>query len=136
MPPKVRKDCEASVTSDVSISNESSTSTVTISTDALERILSANTQTLSDILSKLPGMLSHTAAESTTPVLVAPVSKTVKVPVWSDDQQPLSYLTKYEKAMVCNGENKSRWAHLLPMYISGKLECAYTRPILLMTMMS
>ena len=88
MPPKVRKDCEASVTSDVSISNESSTSTVTISTDALEHILSANTQTLSDILSKLPGMLSHTATESTTPVLVAPVSKSVKVPVWSDDQQP------------------------------------------------
>ena len=125
MPPKVRKDCEASVTSDVSISNECSTSTVTISTDALERILSANT----DILSKLPGMLSHTAAESTTPVPVAPVSKSVKVPVWSDDQQPLSYLTKYDKAMVCNGENKSRWAHLLPMYISEKLECAYNSEI-------
>ena len=86
---------------------------------------------MSELLASLPSIFTPPIAESvlsmsTSSVPTSVVSKMIKVPIWTDDQQPLSYLTKFEKAMSCNGEPKTRWAHLLPMFISGKLECAYT----------
>ena len=55
-----------------------------------------------------------------------PVIKKLKVPPsWSDDHRPSAYLAKYEQFLTAYGEPKTKWAHLLPIYISGSLQAAF-----------
>ena len=78
--------------------------------DAMEHILAKFASAVSPALSITSDSgVSRSSLSITTP-------KKVKVLPWTDDQK---------KAMVCNGEPKSRWGHLLPIYISGKLESAF-----------
>ena len=62
-------------------------------------------------------------------VSTPPVIKKLKVPSWSDDQQPSAYLAKYEQVLTANGEPKAKWAHLLPIYISGSLQAVFQADI-------
>ena len=87
--------------------------------DAMERILTKFAPSASPALSITSDSGASGSSSSVT------TTTKVKVPPWTDDQKPQAYFLKFEKAMVCNGEPKSRWGHLLPIYISGKLEPAF-----------
>ena len=87
--------------------------------DAMERILAKFASLASPALS----ITSNSGASGSSSSITTTTK--VKVPPWTDDQKPQAYFLKFEKAMVCNGEPKSRWGHLLPIYISGKLESAF-----------
>ena len=77
---------------------------------------------MEQILTSFAPSSSPTQPSVTSP---AALDRTVKVPTWSDDQKPLNYFLKFEKAMLCNSTPQARRGHLLPIYISGKLESAF-----------
>ena len=85
-----------------SIAPETSTISNAFTPDILERILSAQTTSISTLLSTLPSLLkTATTTGSSSQLSATPsvpsISKRVNIPVWSDDQQPLSYFTNLKR---------------------------------------
>ena len=63
---------------------------------------------------------------SAPPPAVAP-SSAVKVPKWTDGDQPFPFFTKLETAFTHNKVDKATWGRLLPVYLSGRAEIAFTQ---------
>ena len=63
---------------------------------------------------------------SAPPPAVAP-SSAVKVPKWTDGDHPFPFFTKLETAFTHNKVDKATWGRLLPVYLSGRAEIAFTQ---------
>ena len=63
---------------------------------------------------------------SAPPPAVAP-SPAVKVPKWTDGDQPFPFFTKLETAFTHNKVDKATWGRLLPVYLSGRAEIAFAQ---------
>ena len=114
-------------------SSSGGSSCATVSSEQLEIILSANSKALAESMaanSKLMEASMMSILSTLTPAVpVAPSpsapSSHVKIPKWSDDDQPFSFFTKLETAFTHNGVDKVTWGRLLPVYLSGKAEAAF-----------
>ena len=51
----------------------------------------------------------------------------IKTPKWSDEETPYEYFTKYEKAMIHNGVDRTTWGQLLPVYLSGRAQASFAQ---------
>ena len=124
------------------LSDTASASASAITSSDLERILTSQQSnfnnfivsqqsTLNNLISALPGLMSQSITDSVSERCVStpPVIKKLKVQSWSDNQQPSAYLAKYEQVLTANDEPKAKWAHLLPIYISGSLQAAFQADI-------
>lgn len=76
---------------------------------------------MTDLIASLPSM-AVTAAPS-----LAPKSERLEVPKWSEQDTPSEYFTKFEMALTLNGVNRSRWGKVLPVYLSGTAQSAFTQ---------
>ena len=94
-----------------------------VSSDQLELILRANNQSMEASMRSLISTLSPAVPVAPTPA--AAPSSSVKVPKWSDGDQPFSFFTKLETALTHNGVDKATWGRLLPVYLSGNAESAF-----------
>ena len=92
--------------------SSSGSSVSTLSSEQLEQILAANNR-------------AFVAALSASRPAVSTPSSQVKIPKWSDDDQPFSFFSKLETAFTHNGVDKATWGLLLPVYLSGKAESAF-----------
>ena len=63
---------------------------------------------------------------ASAPPAVTP-SSAVKVPKWTDGDQPFPFFTKLETAFTHNKVDKATWGHLLPVYLSGRAELAFAQ---------
>ena len=63
---------------------------------------------------------------ASAPPAVTP-SSAVKVPKWTDGDQPFPFFTKLETAFTHNKVDKATWGHLLPVYLSGRAELAFSQ---------
>ena len=120
-----------------------------VSSSQLEMILAANSKILADSIASNQRSMeaSHKSMEtsflsalstlssagsvapsvaSAPPPAVAP-SSTVKVPKWTDGDQPFPFFTKLETAFTHNKVDKATWGRLLPVYLSGRAEIAFTQ---------
>ena len=120
-----------------------------VSSSQLEMILAANSKILADSIasnqrsmeasqkSMESSFLSALSTLSTSgsvapsvalapPPAVAP-SPSVKVPKWTEGDQPFPFFTKLETAFTHNGVDKATWGRLLPVYLSGRAEIAFTQ---------
>ena len=88
-------------------------------TNSIAALVDSQKSSISDLIKSLP--ICESSAESTV--------KKLKVPRWSDEQHPSSYLDSYEQVMMENKEPKPRWASLLRHYISGNLLAAFNADI-------
>ena len=129
MPPKLRNQEEQTQDnrpqeSDASLSSDTS-STTTISSYVIERLIAAQQNSLAalitsqkssiaDLIANLLPVLSPASSEDSSSSVVH--SKKLKVPRWSEDQQPSAYLLSFEQVMEDNGEQRHRWARLLRHY--------------------
>ena len=94
-----------------------------VSSDQLELILRANNQSMEASMRSLISTLSPAVPVAPTPS--AAPSPPVKVPKWSDGDQPFSFFNKLETALTHNGVDKATWGRLLPVYLSGDAESAF-----------
>ena len=49
------------------------------------------------------------------------------VPKWSEEDKPHEYFQKFEKAMKHNSVDKTKWGHVLPIYLTGRAQTAYSQ---------
>ena len=119
-------------------SGDSDHSTSSVSSTQLEMILAANSKLLADSMAS-----SHKSMEASmlsilstlTPASAGSVASTpavaprpsVKVPKWSDGDQPFTFFTKLETALTHNRVDKATWGSLLPVYLSGRAEAAFSQ---------
>ena len=111
-----------------------------VSSEQLEMILAANNRALADswaanqrtmeasmtsLISRLP--LSPAVPVSVAPTPAAAPSPPVKVPKWTDGDQPFAFFNKLETALTHNGVDKATWGRLLPVYLSGEAETAFVQ---------
>ena len=81
------------------------------------RILESNQKSMAALIASLS---PATASASSRPAR----SVQVKPPKWTDEETPHEYFSKYEKAMLHNGVEKSAWGQLLPVYLAGRAQPA------------
>ena len=127
------------ITSPISCSSASGSSSSgasscgTLSSEQLEMILSANSKALAESMAsnnktmEASMMSLISTLTPAVPVASSTPSSHVKIPKWSDDDQPFSFFTKLETAFTHNGVDKATWGHLLPVYLSGKAESAFSQ---------
>ena len=94
-----------------------------VSSDQLELILRANNQSMEASMRSLISTLSPAVPVAPSPS--AAPSSSVKVPKWSDGDQPFSFFNKLETALTHNGVDRATWGRLLPVYLSGNAESAF-----------
>ena len=122
--------------SDSASSAGTSSSGATLSSVQLEMILAANNRALADSMAanhrtmeasmtSLISSLSPAGPVASTPS--AAPSSSVKVPKWTDGEQPFAFFTKLETALTHNGVDKATWGRLLPVYLSGEAEAAFVQ---------
>ena len=80
----------------------------------------------SSFLSALSTLSTSGSVASAPPPAVAP-SPAVKVPKWTDGDQPFPFFTKLETAFTHNKVDKATWGRLLPVYLSGRAEIAFAQ---------
>ena len=116
-----------------------------VSSSQLEMILAANSKIMADsmastqrsmeasqksmessFLSALSSISTAGSVASAPPPAAAP-SSSVKVPKWTDGDQPFAFFTKLETALTHNGVDKATWGRLLPVYLSGEAEAAFVQ---------
>ena len=51
----------------------------------------------------------------------------IKLTRWSDDNIPSLFFKKYKKAMGHNRHAKSEWGSLLPVYLTGRAQAAFSQ---------
>jgi len=131
---KKKKDIPETVSLEDSVATVSAPPNVTISSavfaELLDRQARSNADLLERVLAKFTPSLDSMAASvsiSSESSSIAPVISTtkIKVPKYSDDDSPNDYFTKYEQAMSHNGEPRSQWGQLLPLYLSGKAQASF-----------
>ena len=91
----------------------------TITSDHLDRILDAQHRNMADLIAALrttsPSRPSHTGRTQ------------IKPPKWSDEDTLYEYFHKFEKAMTHNSVDRRQWGHLLPVYLTGRAQSAYSQ---------
>ena len=109
-----------------------------VSSSQLEMMLAATSKMMeasqkameTSFLSALSSITTSTSVArsvaSAPPPTVAP-SSAVKVPKWTDGDQPFPFFTKLETAFTHNKVDKATWGHLLPVYLSGRAELAFSQ---------
>ena len=91
-------------------------------------ILAANSKAMeSSMLSILATMTPPASASSVAPTPAVASRPSVKVPKWTDGDQPFTFFTKLETALTHNGVDKATWGSLLPVYLSGRAEVAFSQ---------
>ena len=119
-------------------SGESDHSGASLSSTQLEMILAANSRLLADSMASshksmeasMLSILSTLAPASAGSVASTPAvasRPSVKVPKWSDGDQPFTFFTKLETALTHNRVDKATWGSLLPVYLSGRAEAAFSQ---------
>ena len=110
-----------------------------VSSEQLEMILAANSRALADsmasnsktmeasIMSILASMTPSGSAGSVAPTPAVASRPPVKVPKWTEGDQPFTFFTKLETALTHNGVDKATWGRLLPVYLSGRAEIAFAQ---------
>ena len=114
-----------------------------VSSSQLEMILAANSKILADSMasnqrsmeasqkSMESSFLSALSTLSTSgpvaPSVALASPPAVKVPKWTDGDQPFPFFTKLETAFTHNKVDKATWGRLLPVYLSGRAEIAFTQ---------
>ena len=109
-----------------------------VSSEQLEMILAANNRALADSwaanqrtmeasMTSLISTLSPAVPVSVAPTPAAAPSPPVKVPKWTDGDQPFAFFNKLETALTHNGVDKATWGRLLPVYLSGEAETAFVQ---------
>ena len=110
-----------------------------VTSSQLEMILAANSRALADsmtanskamessMMSILASMSTPASASSVAPPPAVAHSSAVKVPKWTDGDQPFPFFTKLETAFTHNKVDKATWGHLLPVYLSGRAELAFSQ---------
>ena len=138
MPPKLRNQEEQTQDSrlrisDASLSSDTS-STTTISSDVIERLIAAQQNSLAALITSQKSSMAdlianllpvHYPSFSKDSSSLVVHSKKLKVPRWSEDQQPSAYLLSFEQVMEDNGEQRHRWVSLLRHYVSGSMLAAF-----------
>ena len=110
-----------------------------VSSSQLEMILAANSRTLADsmaanskamessMMSILASMTTPASASSVAPPPAVAPRPQVKVPQWTEGDQPFAFFSKLETALTHNGVDKAAWGRLLPVYLSGRAELAFAQ---------
>ena len=99
-----------------------------VSSSQLEMILAANSKAMeSSMMSILASMTTPASASSVAPTPAVAPRPQVKVPKWTDGDQPFAFFTKLETALTHNGVDKATWGRLLPVYLSGEAEAAFVQ---------
>ena len=99
-----------------------------VSSSQLEMILAANSKAMeSSMMSILASMTTPASASSMAPTPAVAPRPQVKVPKWTDGDQPFAFFTKLETALTHNGVDKATWGRLLPVYLSGEAEAAFVQ---------
>ena len=116
----------SSAGSDASGGSDHSSSSV--SSAQLEMILAANSKSMeASILSIMATLAPSVSAGSVAPTPAVASSPPVKVPKWTEGDQPFSFFTKLETALTHNRVPKATWGRLLPVYLSGRAEIAFAQ---------
>ena len=99
-----------------------------VSSSQLEMILAANSKAMeSSMMSILASMTPPASASSVAPPPAVAPRPQVKVPKWTDGDQPFAFFTKLETALTHNGVDKATWGRLLPVYLSGEADAAFVQ---------
>ena len=77
---------------------------------------------ISSLVSRIP-----TLSVAVPPVPPAPRPVPIKLTHWSDEDIPLEFFKKYEKAMDHNWHDKHEWGPLLPVYLTGRAQAAFAQ---------
>ena len=103
-------------------------SDASVSSAQLQMILAANSKSMeASILSIISSMTPSVSAGSVAPTPAVASSPPVKVPKWTEGDQPFSFFTKLETALTHNRVPKATWGRLLPVYLSGRAEIAFAQ---------
>ena len=110
----------------------SAPTTVSLSSTMLESILAARDRShessLMSILSSItPALPSAFASASPPHPPPTPIKAQVKVPKWTDEDKPFEFFTKLETALTHNEVDKATWGRLLPVYLTGKAQAAFSQ---------
>ena len=112
-----------------------------VTADHLQRILEANHRTMMEANERALAMSQENQREAMSAFIAAlptvtprfpappPVSKPtpIKVPKWSEEENPFEFFSKYEKAQRHNGVAKDQCGSLLQVYLSGSAQAAYAQ---------
>ena len=83
---------------------------------AHKQVLADNELTMAAIVASIP-----------IPPVVPPKRVKVEIPKWRDGEAPQEYFLKFEKAQTHNGVDKGQWGVLLPVFLSGAAQAAYSQ---------
>ena len=83
---------------------------------AHQKMLADNEVTMASIVASIP-----------TPPVAPPKRVKVEVPKWREGEAPHEYFLKYEKAQTHNGIDRGQWGVLLPVFLSGAAQAAYSQ---------
>ena len=111
---------EASYASSIS----SAPTALSFSTEMLESILASRDKTMMTMFASLVPTPTVAVTTAPAPVPLPPAPVLVKVPKWTDDEVPLEFFTKLEKALTHNRVPKTSWATVLPVYLTGKAQAS------------
>ena len=92
---------------------------------ASDRALAANVTAMTALIASLPSIAGSGAPIGAPPL--APRSERLDVPKWSELDTPSEYFTKFEMALTLNGVDKSKWGKVLPVYLTGTAQTAFTQ---------
>ena len=99
-----------------------------VSSEQLRMILAANSKAMeSSMLAMLATLTPTISASSVAPTPAVASRPSVKVPKWTDGDQPFTFFTKLETALTYNGVDRATWGSLLPVYLSGRAEIAFAQ---------
>ena len=83
---------------------------------AHKQVLADNELTMAAIVASIP-----------IPPVVPPKRVKVEIPKWREGEAPHEYFLKFEKAQTHNGVDKGQWGVLLPVFLSGAAQAAYSQ---------
>ena len=99
-----------------------------VSSAQLEMILAANSRSMeASILSIMSSITPSVSAGAVASTPAAASSPHIKVPKWTEGDQPFTFFTKLETALTHNKVARSTWGRLLPVYLSGRAEIAFAQ---------
>ena len=97
-----------------------------LTAEQLDQILANNQKAMLEASHHTMSALLATFSSSGSSASV-PKTPTITVPKWTDEEVPSEYFSKLEKALEHNGVAKSQWGKLLPVYLSGKAQAAFSQ---------
>ena len=136
MPPKLRKPVAKPSDNEIDVTREfreehreeSASSEDTLGPVTSPASITMTATHLDQLISSLvAAMPTPTAAIAHVAVPPAPRPVPIKLTCWSDDDIPSEFFKKYEKAMGHNRHAKSEWGSLLPVYMTGRVQAAFSQ---------